>query len=71
MWKNLFDQTQNDQNLPNIKEASLKLEKQMQKKAWPKGLDTINKLDKYHKIQINKLTPFLDKDDGLLKVGDA
>ena len=55
--------------MPNFHEASILLQKEMQREAWPKGLESIYKLDLKQRQEIISKSPFLDESDGLIKVG--
>merc|ERR1712074_150059 len=68
-WDNLLTQTKQKHKTSNLQEASLILQKEMQKEAWPKGLATINSLPKAKRQELLAKSPFLDKADGLIKVG--
>ena len=41
----------------------------MQKEAWPLGLDTFKKLEPRKRTELLAMSPFLDKEDNLIKVG--
>ena len=68
-WENLLDEAQQQQKLPNKIEASLFLQRQMQKEAWPKGLESIKRLPPRQRDELQSKTPFMDQSDGLIKVG--
>ena len=67
--ENLLDQAQKKHNTPNLQEASLQLQKEMQKEAWPKGLQSINSLPHIKRKELMAKSPFLDPSDNLIKVG--
>ena len=69
MWEQLLEATIQQHKMPNQLEASISLQKEMQREAWPKGLDTINKLEPKKRQEITSKSPFLDISDGLIKVG--
>ena len=69
MWENLINDFQNRQNIPNLLEASNKLQLEMQQEVWPKGLATIKALNPRERTEILSKSPFVDPEDGLIKVG--
>ena len=69
MWENLLNQAQKKHNTPNTLEASLQVQKEMQKEAWPKGIVSINSLPKRERQELLAKSPFLDNADGLIKAG--
>ena len=69
MWENLLNQAQKKHNTPNVLEASLQVQKEMQKESWPKGIASINSLPKRERQELLAKRPFLDNADGLIKAG--
>merc|ERR1712074_135721 len=68
-WKTLLNNQNASCQTPNLAEASIKLQKQMQGEAWPKGLDSFKTLEPRKRAEILAKSPFLDQEDGLIKVG--
>ena len=69
MWTQLLETTIQQQKMPNVQEASIFLQKEMQHEAWPKGIESISKLKPKLRQEIMSKSPFLDAKDGLIKVG--
>ena len=68
-WKRELERVLVENSLPNLRSASMVLEKQMQKEMWPHGMESIRKLPKreYASLLVTD-SPFLDE-DGLIKGG--
>ena len=69
MWKRLLDDAKENQEFSSDKAASLFVERKIQLDAWPKGMASIKKLPLKKKRQILAITPFLDSNENLIKVG--
>ena len=67
MWNSHLQTLQSSQEIP-LNEASVALQKQMQKEAWPKGIDSFKSLGPQLRTAILSKSPFMDT-DGLIKVG--
>ena len=69
IWLERIQQIKAEQGLSNDVEASLQLQRRMQREAWPKGLNSIDHLPKPQRDLIMKKAPFKDPTDGLIRVG--
>merc|ERR1712074_342865 len=69
MWKRLLNNLHTSRQTPNLAKASIELQQQMQREAWPKGIDSFKHLEAKKRAAIFAKSPFLDAEDGLIKVG--